>query len=142
MRSPARGLSPSDGEEVSDSAPLLQGAPQAEAGEQRSGPGASGGRPSRRECGQSARAPSRWVQSGLGRGSRELGVGESRERGDLSPPAPGPQAERREARVGPRQVQPRGARAGSYWAPGDLRLYRAWGPLWKHGLGENLQIDG
>lgn len=31
MRSPARGLSPSDGEEVSDSAPLLQGAPQAEA---------------------------------------------------------------------------------------------------------------
>lgn len=37
MRSPVRGLSPSDSEEASDSTPLLQDAPRAEAGEQRRG---------------------------------------------------------------------------------------------------------
>lgn len=41
MRSPVPGQSP-DGEKVSDSTPLLQGAPQAEAGEPRSDPWASG----------------------------------------------------------------------------------------------------
>lgn len=42
MRSPVPGLSASEGDKVSDSTPLLQDAPQAEAGEQRSGPTASG----------------------------------------------------------------------------------------------------
>lgn len=37
MRSPVRGLSPSDSEEASDSTPLLQDAPRAEAGEEASG---------------------------------------------------------------------------------------------------------
>ena len=43
MRSPVRGLPPSDGEKVSDNTPLLQDAPQAEVGEERRDPGALAG---------------------------------------------------------------------------------------------------
>lgn len=66
MRSPVPGQSP-EGEKVSDSTPLLQGAPQAEAGEPRRDPGASGGRPAvRRRDGPSARALGLWGEWGGG----------------------------------------------------------------------------
>lgn len=69
MRSPVPGLSASEGDKVSDSTPLLQDAPQAEAGEQpaiqalrttTAVPGLGG---------QSTRALGLWGQSCLGRGS-------------------------------------------------------------------------
>lgn len=160
MKSPVRGLSPSDSEEVLDNTPLLQGAPQAEAGEQRSRPGAWGGRRSRSECRQSTRALSRWGQSCLGRGSLGLGSGAqgeprregTRETGDYSgphlPPAcPGAQKPLRGPEAGGGRLEwdlgkcsPVGPGRG---AAGRLAVFGSMEPgtPWKNGLGEILQTD-
>lgn len=76
MKSPVPDQSPTDGEKVSDSTPLLPGSPQAEAGERRSDPGASGGRLSRCQGGCPGAGvaglpapPGLWGQSCLDRGS-------------------------------------------------------------------------
>lgn len=79
MRSPTPGQSP-DGEKVSDSTPLLQGAPQAEAGEPRSDPGLRAG----------GRSELRWPESQRPRSGRRCfgrGAGGVRE---SQAHAPGP----------------------------------------------------
>lgn len=86
MRSPVRGQSPSDGEKVSDNTPLLQDAPQAEAGERRSDPGSSGGRRSWGGGFRSTRALCGWVQSRLGRGSSGAEPGRQGDRKSATSP--------------------------------------------------------